>query len=98
MDVRRSQRRYDQLKKTKNEADRHVPKGDRLMRVLLILRKVSGKKNWKPETLAAEFGCTKKAILRDVALIRSAGIDLTFDRSSGSYRLGEHFPGLPASE
>lgn len=63
-----------------------------LHRLLRIITLVQQRRDWTPDTLAAELGVTKRTVFRDAEKLRLVGVPLEYDKAWSGYRiLGEAF-------
>lgn len=67
------------------DADRRVRQCERMARVIRLLRLLLGHGRWNAEALARELDCSVRTLFRDLNVLTTAGVPITFDRQSECY-------------
>ncbi len=84
------------MAKKRDESERRLRQCQRLARVLRVLRLIAGAGRWSPADIAKELECSVRTVYRDVEILSTAGVPVTYDRETQSYRIPSdyRFPGL----
>jgi len=85
------QGRRGPMAKRSPDSDRRARQSQRLGRTLRVLCLIQGRGHWNLNSLAAELGCSKKTVQRDLLALEAAGIPFYYDERRCCYKIRPDF-------
>lgn len=73
------------------DADRRVRQCERMARTIRLLRLLLGHGRWNAEALARELECSVRTLFRDLNVLTTAGVPISYDRQSECYSVPETY-------